>query len=404
MLVRTESAREEWQRLYSGNPQALLESSAAPPDADAAMERAVVLTEEVFPPQRERALVDLATVLGRRPMDSRAWFLLARNNALDGDPAVAAAALAQSDRLDPYLPPQRLRAVQLWALLGDDATAIDGAQRLGRLSPATAVLAARELTRMGLPPAQVHGMVWREDLEAEKAAEILLQLKGLTPETLKALLENHPAEWRTQAGYRRLLFRRALDPFLIDVLRELVAADYPAAAEPSGAGAVGLVQANGALRVGPFDHATPIGWRLPGAGGARLGTSYRQPGSVAEVDGGTLQLRPGRRRARNWDHDRLSYTVAHSGEGGLEATVLFEGPRERQGRFTLSVVTPGGRATTRPVVVEGGWQRLTMRIDRPTSPGLVTFYPQFQFPATADLEGRALSVGPMLLRSQEAPE
>lgn len=342
-----------WREVRRGGSEAIAAHEGAAPTAAARVERAVVLSEGMFPPRRGEALADLEAALGAAPLRSQTWFHVARNRLFAGEGGAARAAMARADSLDPWYPGQRLRAVQFWVLAGEPDRAGAVARSLAALGPRHQRAIARELPSMGFSPREAWQLALTETTGPAEGGRILLALEIDDAAVLEALAGGLPPHWYDDEEFPRLLFRKASNPFSAATLRRAWEAGHGPLS-----GSANLPLENPNLDSPPFRPGIAAGWLPPPAGARYLAAWSGLPAAGAPQGTGVLRLElPPAEGGAGW---RLLRTVtAGVGEGErLVLRIRREGARPA--RAWLTVRLAGESVRSQAVDLDDVWQDLSI--------------------------------------------
>lgn len=362
-LWEREGAARQWREVRGGGNDSVADSAFRPPNAAARVERAVVLSEGVFPPRREEALAELEAALTTAPMESRTWFLAARNHLFEGRGAEARAAMARSDALDPWYPGQRIRAVQFWTLLGDRERAAGVARSVSGLGPRHRAAMAGELLSMGFGLEEAWDLVITEDTLPAHGGRVLLAMEVEDAGALAALMEALPAHWYDDGDFRTLAFRRASRPLLPGVLRRL----WEAGHGPLG-GSETIPLENPSLDKPPFRPGLPLGWMAAPLRAGFQASWSDLPAAGAPEGSGVIRVEiPAGENSANW---RILRTITAETEG---AGRLFLNIRRLVGRNCSAWITArrrGESARSPAVELTEEWTRVALELP-PGPPGFL---------------------------------
>lgn len=281
--VRWNEARraESFSALRSATPNQFLSTESLPRHSDAFLARARVRSEVLFPPDRAGAQTDLEAALNYSPLRSEAWLLLGRELALGGAAMQARVALRRAEALDPGYPAQRLRAIQLWSLLGDEESARATARRVAAFGGTFRRQAAEELMALGHEPIEVLSLLGGADPDPADQAAALLAVKPRSGIENEDLFARMPESAFADRSFRAAVFPRALSPFAPVALDRLWSAETPLTDF-----APGLRMANPTLLDPPFALGLPVGWQ-PGPKGLQV--TWQSP-SVSGETFGSLEI------------------------------------------------------------------------------------------------------------------
>ncbi len=221
-----------------------------PATVDQKLRLARVYLEDIFPTDTEGAAELSTEGISRAPQRADAWLIYARAILFSGRREEARTALETSDRLDPMYGRQRLRAVQLWVLLGEDERAWSLARKV-LASGAESKEIVLHLLRIGFRADEIVGALIDETTPPDITRAVLLALPPDVP--LDPLEDSVPAavwmdEEMAEALVPRLVRNRDV-ALLRRVLRESPGTP--------------VIAPNLDLTVRPFSTSPSIGWREP---------------------------------------------------------------------------------------------------------------------------------------------
>lgn len=268
-------ARENRYAEAAADPADLLELSLRedPPLAQYYLGIADVLSNEVFPANHAGARVAAERALALDPFSSRAWMVLAREHLFLGNDAQARAALQRSDEIDPRWPLQRLEAVRLWILLGDEQKGLDTAVRLAALSPELRRDAAHELISSGYSPRDVFNRLDIHDSTPDDIAGVIEAIRTPSLRQMEEVYSLIPEHAYRDAAFRRRLYHVAVNPLSTSQLLTLWKWHSPHLEDLGDERCIDNPQ----LRHPPFGVEFPLGWQLPAANAAVTATWQAAP-------------------------------------------------------------------------------------------------------------------------------
>ncbi len=390
-LIRQDNARRQFEAVRRQGEAAVLSAVDIPTTAEALRLRAQFREEKLFPADRAGAIADLRDALLIEPMRSGLWFLLSRNLLFTGDSSGARVALSRADELDPRYPRQRLRAIQLWSLLGERQKVEDLARDVSGLGQIYRLDAARQLVEMGLPVDRVYELVQSTELSPVERGELLERLRSRDRPALGRVFDAiPPAAWDTP-DFRLAALARASDPLLYDVARRAWEAEGIELLDRADV----IVYTNPDLAAPPFSSALALGW-LPFAPRGGESGSWSAPGLLHDDPHGVMAIRfapPLREREVNLRYRflRLPYRSAEP--------LLFR-VRVRPthpGQTSGWLLAAAGETATRgrSVDLAEGWQELAVMLPPVAEPTMLEITLDARFTRRSLMDDPMLYLGPI---------
>ncbi len=252
-----------FSRLLNGSPRQIIEATEAgipiPNRARSRSRLAEVYTQEVFPPNYDRAFEEVSTVLPLHPLDSTLWVQAARFQLFRNMSQEARAALNVSDQIDPRYPIQRIQAIRLWGLLGDQERAINIARNVGRLGSPFREEAAGELAGIGVSPRQIFEIVGGTGLTSDELYAMTSAIIDADPSRVEDAIRQLPPEVVREPDFRRrlaVLLERTKRYHILLLLWEMEDVELQ---EPVPGLFVSNIDLSLPARAGTF----PLGWQVP---------------------------------------------------------------------------------------------------------------------------------------------
>ncbi len=252
-------AQFQWESAQTRGPDAVLAMEKPPGLAEAYRGVARAKSVNLFPPDHRSARLFLEQALRLDPLFSTLWYELAREQILLGQSDQARASLTRSDELDPRYPRQRHGSIQLWALLGRTDRSLEVARALARLGGGYLEEAARNLTSIGVPPADVFREIEGPQLGPEDTIRILQVLHNTNRDEMEQLFGLVPPAKLENSEERSAAVKLASAPLVSGMVLSLWKAQSSRLKEISP----GLWMENLDLRDPPFTGDFHLGWQRP---------------------------------------------------------------------------------------------------------------------------------------------
>lgn len=393
-------AWQAWERgLQEQGPAFLLEvePNRIPREAAAYRQLAHSLGTELVPPQREEALGHLRQAIARDPQRADLWILASRLLFFTGRRDEARVALARSDAMNPSFPLQRLRAVQMWEMMGERDRAVGIALRVAALDNEGKREAAEALRLLGHSPVDAFVAVGGPDMEPGPMLRVLEVLRSTRASSMEALLLAVPDEAWRDAEFARRAARWAEDPVLPAVARKLWALAEPDLVDlPLGPEGPELPLANIDLARDPFARpGGSFGWQRPEAL-RRVDWRWIPLEGGPDDPKGAIEFKflahsadPG--RAVSWQVHR---SPAPALPQGLVVRARVQAEPARRSEFRLRVAAAGVAAHS-PFASTGtdGWQEIVAVLPPTQEPGILVLSLERRWRGSSSVENAAVRLG-----------
>lgn len=347
------------------------------------MRRARVASDEVFPPDRTRAVEAYEQALFHDPMNAVAWYELARELALLGETRRAAAALRRSDALDPQNVKARLGAIQLWDAVGERGQAVALARQTAAHGGRHLEDAARRLVDLGMAPAEVYDELKFDALTPDDQARFLGALHVNDAEAMRRLVGKLDFTEVTRAESRECLARLVSGPALYTEAVELWRLQM------KGEETFGeeIPRVNLSLERSPFREPFLFGWQaIEDEGGTQVRWIAPNPDGLPPE--GRIQIR---RTEGGKNFRKVIYrTPARAGQGLRFILNVRSYPAEAPESYLQLVLDGAVVDWARLLSGAPGWQRLKVELP-PLDADVLC---ELMFEIRAD-EGRIRRPGPV---------
>jgi tetratricopeptide (TPR) repeat protein len=340
-----------------------------PPQVDDFLLLAELHEEIVFPPDYRTSEQLIQRALPARPLDPLLWMRLARSKLFQGNRRDALIALKQSDEFDPNYPAQRMQAIRLWNLLGDNARSEDLAKQLAKLGPDYGKRVVRELLLTGYTPAEVYRLLELENLTPPELAAYLDSLGSYDPLELEELYAAIPDEFFADEKFRFRAARLVTRPLLPGIAARLWELE---GAQPAAACGDGVVLGRNLNLTEPaFAEPFYFGWQpAPNVPWAQAGW---QKGRTEESGGQVRVNFFGTRNEEGMAFRWLFYRLLVP--EGTPLTIEFRTstptPRDSRSRVMAVVNRSQEFFTEYSSTESSAWQDLTLSLPALAEPAMV---------------------------------
>lgn len=249
--------RVEWETLLrSGDFVSLFQLEEAP-SAEAWYQLSRAIDTRVWPPNYEGAANAVTKALTLDPLNARYWIYLGRYMYFQGDQDAAREALAFSEKIDPLYAPQRLDAIPLWRLLGEEERAREIARQVAALSSEEQMAAAEKLVRSGYSPAEIYEIIGSDEMTTRELFLFVRRIRVGDKEQMADLFALLPEDIYSDQDQLDEFARLAAVPLVPSASQRFWAAKYGIQL-PAGEN---LLYLNGDLKTAPYADPFFFGWQ-----------------------------------------------------------------------------------------------------------------------------------------------